>query len=503
MSMVFVLVALAVLFPVMNHLGRSARLAITDAATAHELTSIANAAQHYILANSATVQSAVTTNGSMILCVPNTPGTCPAGEPDLTNGYLPYGFKNVNSYQQSWEVVVGKDANGNLEALVESSGGVPIDGTDASEIASEVHSRGGAIGGGSGDLSVAGCAANQACGAYSGWGPVAVGGTFPNPGPGHVVALLDFNGDEVLNGSYLYRVAVPGHPELNTMTVPMIMSATETTGSTCTTVGAIAQDGSGVLLSCENQGASDNWETQGSMYWQNPVANYASLPACSSANAYETRVVETPSVGTGPRAYTCNGASWSALAVDDSGNLTVAGTLTANNATVSGTSTLNNLAGNLTVTPTASVGNACSPNGRIAQDGTGVILSCQSGAWQQLGGSDVQTYQRWWYSSFASCGSGCLYVSKTFSIPNQEYLVASAYAAATSPDSGVTQAEIVFDGTTCSVARNTEAAQGYNEDATTSCVQWLGAGSHTVTVYLQTVGDPSLYFGDASYILLE
>ncbi len=379
-TMVFVLAALALLFPIMNHLAESGGQAISDAATAHELTVIANAAQHYVLVNSATVQSTVTANGSMILCVPNTPGTCPGTEPDLTNGYLPQGFRNTNPYQQTWSIIVGKDTNGNLQALVESSGGVPIDGTDAARIASEVHEIGGAIGGGSGDLAVAGCAANQACGAYAAWGPITVGGTYPNPGPGHVVALLDFNGDGTLNESYLYRVAVSGHPELNTMTTPLIMNATEAIGGACSTTGAIAQDGTGVLLSCE----SGSWQTQGSMYWQNPVANFASLPSCTGSTAWETRVVDTPSVGTGPRAYTCNGTSWIALALDDAGDLTVPGTLTANNATVSGTATVNALAGNLQVTPTATVGAACSPNGRIAQDGTGVILSCQSGIWEWI-----------------------------------------------------------------------------------------------------------------------
>ena len=61
----------------------------------------------------------------------------------------------------------------------------------------------------------------------------------------------------------------------------------------------------------------------------------------------------------------------------------------------------------------------------------------------------------------------------------------------------------MFDGTICSDDRNTENNQGYNEAASTSCVQWLGAGTHTVTIYLQTVGDPSLYNGDASYVLLQ
>jgi hypothetical protein len=36
---------------------------------------------------------------------------------------------------------------------------------------------------------------------------------------------------------------------------------------------------------------------------------------------------------------------------------------------------------NAAITGTATVGAACAPNGLVAQDGTGLLLSCQSGVW--------------------------------------------------------------------------------------------------------------------------
>lgn len=153
-------------------------------------------------------------------------------------------------------------------------------------------------------------------------------------------------------------------------------------GAACATNGVVARDANGAVMSCQ----SGAWRSQGSAFWQDPVVNAASLPACNATSIWQTRVVENPTVGSGPRAYTCNGASWQALAVNDAGNITIPGLLTAANTTVTGTSTINQLAGNLEVTPTATINTACSPNGRIARDTNGLLLSCQSGVWQKASG---------------------------------------------------------------------------------------------------------------------
>jgi hypothetical protein len=120
--------------------------------------------------------------------------------------------------------------------------------------------------------------------------------------------------------------------------------------------------------------------------------------------------------------------------VDDSGNLTVPNTLNAEavsatqlngtNASVGGTLTAGtaNVTGNfaanylsapngsitslssttvtsasvstntVTLNGIATAGAACSPNGTVAQDGTGAILSCQSGAWKSQSANLEWTY---------------------------------------------------------------------------------------------------------------
>ena len=68
-------------------------------------------------------------------------------------------------------------------------------------------------------------------------------------------------------------------------------------------------------------------------------------------------------------------AAWRAVVVDHLGNLTVPGT-----------ATIERLAGNLEVTREVTANTACLPNGSLARDGVGVLLSCQSGVWRMASG---------------------------------------------------------------------------------------------------------------------
>ncbi len=338
-AVMFALGALAVIFPAMYYAMRQQNQTISGVVAAQQLHAITDAAQAYVIANAANVQTIVNGSGSLTLCVPSTPGTCPAGQPDLTQGYLPLGFRPQNPYGQSWSVIVGKDVNGNLEALVESSGGTPIDGTNIARIAAEGGASGGMVGGGAGVYSVAGCSTGFACGAYAGW-QLALNAPFTNPGAGHLVSLLDFNGaGTALNSDYLYRVTVAGHPELNAMQTDLSM--TDTSGVAHNITGAANVTASGTVQ--------------------------AATVAASSAL----------SAGTG---FTANSAG----SVTASTNLAVGSGFTASSA--GAVSVKNSIA--LGTSAGATPGGACSPNGLMAAnaDGSGQILSCQFGAWVPIGG---------------------------------------------------------------------------------------------------------------------
>ena len=201
-----------------------------------------------------------------------------------------------------------------------------------------------------------------------------------------------------------------------------------TSGNACATVGALARDAAGAVLSCQG----GVWSQQGSAYWKDPVATAAALPACNAAAAWQTRVVQTPGTGSGPRAYTCDGGVWRALAVDDAGNLTIPGTgtiatlsvsgnstlgdATSDTVTVNGTSTFNSglTIGNgtaatssntLVVNRTATESAACSPNGSVARDANGLLLSCQSGVWRKAQGAGLSAWV-YFNGTAATCPGG-------------------------------------------------------------------------------------------------
>ncbi|PPC84793.1 MAG: hypothetical protein CTY35_00285 [Methylotenera sp.] len=171
-------------------------------------------------------------------------------------------------------------------------------------------------------------------------------------------------------------------------------------GAACANNGQLSTDASGAVVSC--QGGLQ--ARQASKYWKDAVDTKAILNAtpCNASTIWETRVVKTPSIGSGPRAYTCNGAAWSAVAMDDSGNISV-----------DGTATLAKLNGNLEVTSVVLEGAACSPNGRIARDNVGLILSCQSGAFKKAGGEGgAADYGEYKYSSMSDGSIFCSAVGR-------------------------------------------------------------------------------------------
>jgi prepilin-type N-terminal cleavage/methylation domain-containing protein len=377
--------------------------------TALHLKTVGDAANEYIKENYAAVTGVATPTAPALIRVSDL----------IAGGYLTAGYAVKNPRNQDTCVLVLEPSANNLTGLVVTEGGDTIDDLTLGQIASTIGGAGGGV------YSTANTTVRGAMGGYS----FAVGsfanannltqkcdGTAGTPAiaAGHPMMALWFADGNAMS-STLYRDAVPGNPALNTMNTPIIMGAgtVQAANGACTTIGAMGRDNTGKVLMCDGS----NWKTQGSSFWNDPVANFAALPTCNAASAWQTRIVQTPTVGTGARPYTCNGAgTWQPLAVNDSGNLVIAGTATAatlsvtgnstlaGNLTVNGntslgdaatdtvnipgTATINKLAGNLEVTSTATEGTACSPNGRIARDANGLILSCQSGSWKKaFGGS--------------------------------------------------------------------------------------------------------------------
>lgn len=278
--------------------------------------------------------------------------------------YLPAGYSSVNPYNQTTCILTLEPAANKLETVVVTEGGVEIQQGRVPTVANLVGSSGGYI-----------MPDNvTAQGSFGGWSRnislfIADNCSGTAATKNHLTGALFLDGSDLLN-DYLYRSAVPGHPEANTMTTPLLISSVKAVGDACTTTGSITTAADGALLTCQ----AGAYAQQGSAYWKDPVANFASLPTCNAAAAWQTRIVQTPTTGTGARAYTCNGAgAWNALAVNDSGNLVLPGTASV---------------GKIQVNDVVTENTACSPNGLVARDSVGLILSCRSGTWRSSGAID-------------------------------------------------------------------------------------------------------------------
>lgn len=339
------------------------------AITAQEEKLFDTAVSTYVQQNSTAIQAVAT---------PTVPATITVAMLQATN-MLTTAFSPLNPYGQTWQAQVLQPSAGNLQVLAFSTGGQTLSDTQVNKISMLVPS-GGFIP--SNDGGAYPTAANNAIGARASWNVPTAG--YTGIAGGHVAALFSVNQGQLMN-SYLYRNAVPGQPQLNTMNTPLIMAAVGTAGSACPSVGAIAQDGSGGVLQCPT---ALTWATVGGGQWKSPVANYAALPAAGNTLG-DVRLTNDVQ-----RAYAWNGASWAALAVDQNGNLSITGNLSAK-----------------TLTPTLVVadGSSCAgyPSGAQAQSSItpGLTLSCQSGVWTKASGTSGGIYNGTTFSGVvtASC----------------------------------------------------------------------------------------------------
>ena len=347
---------------------------ISAAAIAEHQTVFNTAVEAYVKQNSAALQSVATatTPATITVAMLQAPGV------DL----LPVGFNATNLYGQTWQAQVLEPSAGNLQVLSYSVGGEALPDAKASKIASLVKPVGGFIPTNDSGLYSQGSAMAQ--GSFGKW--TAPTANYSNISGGHLATLITLNNGQ-LGGNYLYRNAIPGQPQLNQMNTPLLMESVQTVGVACSKNGAIAQDGTGVVLSCQ----SGTWQQQGSAYWKDPVDTFILLPSCNASTAWQTRVVKLPTVGSGPRAYTCTGTIWSALAVNDSGDLTVNGIANV---------------GKIQVNDVVVENSACPSTGQIARDNIGSILSCQSGVWKSMGGSSLKVSYHNVFNTGASGGLG-------------------------------------------------------------------------------------------------
>jgi len=367
----------------------------------------------------------------------STPATITTGML-VSTGYLPTTYSGLNPYAQSTTISVTMPSANNLQAVVMTSGGTAIPEANAPVIASKVGSAGAYF-----PVSTP----NTAKGAYGGWSLDLTGSS---PGAGHLAGLVFYNNGDLVS-DYLQRHQVPGHPEVNEMFTAINMNsndinsannvntanvnATNSLNANNATLAAgnslhigssiyygdganSATRQSGGLYVQSQDGSSTRWYVDGSGNTSQAGSANVSGSANVAGSATVSGAVTTQylsDANNGGYYVDPNGTSRTNYTVQDNnyvngwtqadtyydrynngyyvqpGRTNRLAQVNADNQSTIG----NNAANTFQVNGVATAGQGCSPNGLVAQNGTGALLSCVSGVWKGGGGlgTGYQLYQ--------------------------------------------------------------------------------------------------------------
>ena len=342
-----------------------------DQQAAQFQSQVANAATQLVQANYATLASSATATTPAVVPLSAKSGLQLAS-------YLPPGLNAQNVYGQTPCLLVFAPSTGGLDALLVTEGGQTIPDIELGYIAANSGAGAGSIP--SVQPGTSSTPNSAAYGAYGSWvantpNPSGASCTGKATGPGHLVSEIYSSGPSNTNSDFLYRVGVPGYADANAMHVPIYLAdQTHVAGqsdsacgsSVANSAGKITTDASGQVLSCSSAGY---WQSAGSLYWRDPVASQAALPTGASAVQGDVALALDTGI---PYEYT--GSSWHSLVVDNNGNLNIGkGTVAAAQTVMTAANTIGSPCDN-----GASLGGV----GQLSVDGTGHMLTCIGGTWQ-------------------------------------------------------------------------------------------------------------------------
>jgi len=288
------------------------------------------------------------------------------GVPELiAAGYLPSGFSAQNGFSATYQTRVFEPSTNKLNSMTFLNGGVTLSKSLARKIAIGIGADGGIIDNG------------IAQGALGSWtmNLSSFGGY--NPGEGHVV-IAGFYVDGYSVSDYLYRKAVPGHPELNTMSTALNMGGNNITNAATTTT---------TTLNASTANATNVVST-------NVNSTNVTATTVNGTNVNATTTRTSGETYTGGWFRTTGDTGWysekwgGGLYMSDNtwiraynnksiytGGEVQAGTITSN-----ARMTANEF---LQINGVATAGATCSPNGLLGRSATGAIMSCDDGIWKK------------------------------------------------------------------------------------------------------------------------
>lgn len=283
----------------------------------------------------------------------------------ISGGYLPAGFSSQNGFSATYQTRVFEPTTNKLNSMTFLNGGVKLSKSLARKIAIGIGADGGIIDNG------------VAKGALGSWtmNLSSFGGY--NPGEGSVV-IAGFYENGINISDYLYRKAVPGHPELNTMSTALNMGGNNITNAATTTT---------TILNATNANATTVTATN-----VNSTNVNSTNVTATNVNAQTTRTAgETYTGGwfrtTGDTGwynekwgggFNMTDSTW--IRAYNNKSIYTGGQIKGGTIQSDGRMTANEF---LQLNGVASAGVACSPNGLVGRDSNGALLSCESGIWQK------------------------------------------------------------------------------------------------------------------------
>ncbi|WAJ37255.1 shufflon system plasmid conjugative transfer pilus tip adhesin PilV [Pseudomonas sp. GOM7] len=292
--------------------------------------------------------------------------------------YLPDGYSDTNLFGQTIIGLARRPNPNQLEAIVITTDGRAIPEIGVRTIAENLGGPGGFI---------SSLNSNVIQGIRGGW-QLALSNYGISPGPGHTASALFLMDGELAN-DYLYRNAVPGRPELNTMNTAINMGGNDINNADQVNTRAVTASES---VTAETVEASSWFRSTGDTGWYSEKWG----GGIYQSDAEWLRVFNDKGLLTGGRIR--------------------GGTIESQGRVVVGEY--------LDIESVAQVDGACAKTGLVSKNSQGGLLTCQGGVWRASGGASLgatwamtNTYGQGWRP--LECPDG--YVMTGLTAPNEDW----------------------------------------------------------------------------------
>ncbi|EHJ48819.1 shufflon domain protein [Solidesulfovibrio carbinoliphilus subsp. oakridgensis] len=210
------LLILAIMLPVLFNLWSLGSNEIEKRQAADQLAAVTKAAAGYVRKHQTDLLAQATASS----------GPSISTDPLVAEGFLQDGFQGHNVWGQTYQISFRQPSANALQAIILTTGGRGQDTNDPRFASALVPSAAAMVGGSGGYIptgDVPGQSPDSLRGAFGGWIVTLANFGIASPGAGHLGALTTFDSSS-LGQDFLYRVAVPGHAELNAMQTDLDMT---------------------------------------------------------------------------------------------------------------------------------------------------------------------------------------------------------------------------------------------------------------------------------------